>query len=330
MKRHLLFTLLAFLCFGSGLKAQTFQPDSLSGFNRFFIPSDTFSKPRAIGVGATIGGLYTGASLALYNIWYKDFPLTTFHGFNDNAEWLQMDKGGHVLNAYYETNWAFGLFRWSGMSKGKSIGYAALTSTAIQSTIEIFDGFSEEWGFSWGDLAANTIGTGLSAGQQAIWDEQRITIKFSFIPTDHPAELQYRADQLYGTSFSERLLKDYNGLTYWLSVNPHSFMKDESKFPKWLNIAAGYGAEGLYGGFENEWCADSDVKPEDCDPSYLITTDVPRQRQYFLSLDLDLTKIETNKPFLKTLFGVVNVIKIPAPALEYREGEGFKGHWIYF
>ena len=66
------------------------------------------------------------------------------------------------------------------------------------------------------------------------------------------------------------------------------------------------------------------------DPSSLITTNVPRQRQYFLSLDLDLTKIETNKSFLKTLFGVINVIKIPAPALEYREGEGLKGHWIYF
>jgi hypothetical protein len=93
----------------------------------------------------------------------------------------------------------------------------------------------------------------------------------------------------------------------------------------------GYGAEGLYGGFDNYWCADAGLKPEQCPEAQLITRyDVPRQRQYFLSLDVDLTRIETRKPFLRTLFGVISVIKVPSPALEYRSGQGIKGHWIYF
>jgi hypothetical protein len=45
----------------------------------------------------------------------------------------------------------------------------------------------------------------------------------------------------------EQMLKDYNGQTYWLSVNLHSFYKG-SKIPKWLNLAIGYGANGMLTG----------------------------------------------------------------------------------
>jgi hypothetical protein len=35
--------------------------------------------------------------------------------------------------------------------------------------------------------------------------------------------------------------------TYWLSVNLHSFSKAQ-KIPKWLNLAIGYGADGMITG----------------------------------------------------------------------------------
>lgn len=311
--------------------AQGQAGDSLSGFDRFFTPASEPDRARTIGVGATIGGLYGGASVALYNFWYRDFPLGRFHAFNDNAEWLQMDKVGHGLNAYFQTTWSYGLFHWAGQPEGKAVGYAALTSTTIQLTIEVFDGFSEQWGFSWGDLLANAAGTSLAVGQQVGWGEQRVSVKFGFHPVDYPADLEERALDLYGHSFSEKLLKDYNGLTYWLSVSPGTFIRGDSRFPEWLAVSVGYGAEGLYGGFANAWCSNGAFKPEDCPDGMLIDrSDVPRQRQLFLSVDVDFTKIETNKPWLRTLFGIVNVIKVPAPALEWREGDGFLGHWIYF
>jgi hypothetical protein len=243
-----------------------------------------------------------------------------------------MDKGGHVLNAYYESTWAYGLFNWAGLPENKAIWYSALTSTVIQSTIEIFDGFSEQWGFSWGDVLANSAGTALASSQQAFWGEQRIWVKFSFYPQDYPAgELSERADNLFGTAFTESLLKDYNGLTYWLSASPAQFIQGDSWWPAWLALSMGYGAKGLYGGFENTWCGDSEFKSEDCPDGLLIDRrDIPRVRQYYLSLDIDFTKIETQKPFLRTLFGVINVLKIPAPALEYNSDDGFRGHWIYF
>ena len=38
--------------------------------------------------------------------------------------------------------------------------------------------------------------------------------------------------------------------------------------------------------------------------------------QFYLSLDIDLVKIKTKSKFLKSVFSVINFIKIPAPTLE--------------
>ena len=151
--------------------------------------------------------------------------------------------------------------------------------------------------------------TGLLVGQELLWEEQRITLKYSFHQTRY-ADIR---PETLGSGFFEQALKDYNGQTYWLSANIWSFAKD-SNFPKWLNIAFGYGAEGmLYG--EN-----------------LPTNAIPQNpfRQFYLSFDIDLVKIPTKSKFLKSVFSVINFIKIPAPALEFRSKGGIKFHYLYF
>jgi hypothetical protein len=60
----------------------------------------------------------------------------------------------------------------------------------------------------------------------------------------------------------------------------YSFFTD-SKIPKWL-LALGYGAEGMLSGNEN---------------TTILTTKNAKKRQFYLSLDVDLTKIETNHIF---------------------------------
>jgi hypothetical protein len=76
-----------------------------------------------------------------------------------------------------------------------------------------------------GDIIANASGTALFVSQELLWKEQRITPKF------HTTQYaQYRPNVL-GSSLAEQMLKDYNGQTYWLSVNLHSFYKG-SKIPK--------------------------------------------------------------------------------------------------
>jgi hypothetical protein len=266
-------------------------------------------------VAGTEAALYGGSLIGLNALWYKDYPRSSFHSFNDNYEWLQMDKAGHMTTSYYIGRIGVGLNKWAGMERKKAIWFGGLLGSVYQSTIEILDGYSSEWGFSWGDFVANTAGSLLVVGQELAWNEQRVVLKYSFMQSEYSS---YRPE-LLGSNLQENLLKDYNGQTYWLSVNPSSFMRGESKFPKWLNIAFGYGADGMTGGDFNPPYIDgggNQVRFERC-------------RQYYLSLDVDLTRIKTKSRLLKAVFYSVGFIKFPAPSLEFSE-KGVKGHLLGF
>jgi len=261
-------------------------------------PDSVYNPKRVRVVAATTGALYLGAMAGLYQLWYKDYSLTAIHSFNDNNEWLKMDKVGHVGSAYYLGKMGIGLLKWAGVNNTKSAWYGGLMGAFFQTSVEVFDGVSPAWGFSWGDVTANFAGSALLIAQQLAWEEQRIQFKFSF----HQTRYSYiRPDQL-GNSFIENVFKDYNGQTYWLSANIYSFLPPSSRFPKWLNIAAGYGAEGMTGAVENE-------------PGYGYT----RYRQFYLAPDIDLSKIKTRSRLVNTLFYTFGFIKFPLPGLEIRQ-----------
>lgn len=188
-----------------------------------------------------------------------------------------------------------------------------LSGVAFQGVIETLDGFSSQWGWSLGDFSANVAGSGLFVGQELAWREQRISFKWGFYSkTPEDQLLRQRSVELYGHTLAERMLKDYNGQTYWLSVNIKSFMK-ESRIPSWLNFAVGYGAEGMWGARDNRWI--------DGNNSMVIDrTDIARVRQLYFSPDIDFTRIPTNKKWLKKVLFVLNAFKMPAPALEFSKG----------
>ena len=60
-----------------------------------------------------------------------------------------------------------------------------------------------------------------------------------------------------------------------------------------------------------------------------ISNDFDRYRQYYLSLDVDLSKIKTKRKWAKALFTTFGLLKIPFPTLEFSE-KGTKFHPIYF
>ena len=284
---------------------------SQTKLNSFLKPSDTLNTSRRNGViiaEASFGAL---TLVGLNQLWYKDYPQSNFHTLNDNNEWLQMDKMGHVFTSYQLGRLGANVLKWSGASKKHQLIYGATLGFGFLTTVEIFDGFSEEWGFSWGDMIANATGTGLYVGQELLWKEQRMILKYSFHQTQYASQ---RPDKL-GEGFLEEVLKDYNGQTYWLSANLYSFFKG-SKIPKWLNVAIGYGGDGMLSG-HNETVDN------------LFITQNPK-RQFYLSLDVDLTKIQTNSHVLRTLFDIFNRIKIPFPAVEFNEKNGIKLHPVYF
>ena len=281
-------------------------------FDSFFKPSDSLNKKRLNTVIISEAIIGTATLVGLNQLWYADYPKSDFHFINDNAEWLQMDKAGHVFSAYHLGSFGSNALKWSGCDNKRQLLYGATLGLAFLTTVEVFDGYSSQWGASLGDVAANVSGTALFVSQELLWKEQRIVPKFSFHTTPYASS----RPNVLGSSVSEQILKDYNGQTYWLSVNIHSFFK-QSKLPKWLNVAVGYGAEGMITG--NEGLVNTVFLPES-----------ERYRQIYLSFDVDLTKIKTKSNLIKTLFLVFNTIKIPAPAIEIKGSGGIKWHYLYF
>ena len=291
------------------------RPDSVYNKKRFLISA---------GTGAT---LYGAASVGLYYAWYADFNRTSLRSFDDWGEWNQMDKAGHAFTAYMFSRYAFAGLRWSGL-KRPAARYTALgVANLLQGTIEVMDGFSEGWGFSWTDLGANVSGSLLFTVQDAVWQEQRILMKVSndlrpipdvpvFNANGAESNLGNIVEERFGRNIFERYLKDYNAQTIWVSANPRAFLP-KSKIPVWLNVAVGYGAENVYGAYGNGWSVGRErfrYQPE-------------RYRQWFLSPDIYFSRIPTKKRWVRLTLGILDFIKFPSPALEFSQGK-LKGHWL--
>lgn len=232
-----------------------------------------------------------------------------------------MDKAGHLWTNYHITRLSSEMWKWTGLNYNKSVILGGISGVAYQSIIEIQDGFSREWGFSWGDIAANVAGAATFVGQELGWKEQRIQVKLSYQPYNYSGDLITRRNQLFGKSTNERILKDYNSQTYWASANIKSFFPG-SFVPKWLNISLGYGSDGMFGGTQNTWTDKWGI--------VFNRQDIRRVRRLYLSADADLTKIQTRSGLLKTVFYVLNMIKVPAPALEVNSTGEVRFHYLKF
>lgn len=288
---------------------------------QWLVPSQTLNRKRLAGVA--IGGIggYTAIMTGVGFVWYGKQPLGKFHWFNDAKEWNQIDKTGHFFAPYFVTCWSYNMLRWSGMKNTPAALAAGTFAFLSMSAVEIPDGLSNKYGASWSDIVFNFGGAALATSQYLLWQEQRITTKYSFHIVNYPkGELRDRADDLYGKGFGEKILKDYNGITMWLSFNLYSF--NHNIKPAWLNVAVGYASGNLYGGFENKWTDKNGV--------YHDRSDLKRYRRFFLSVDADLTKIKTKSRVGKAILGILNIVKVPMPALEFNTLGQIVLHPMYF
>jgi Predicted periplasmic lipoprotein (DUF2279) len=308
-----------------------------------FQSADSLDKRRVRSMTALGGGCYAGMFGLLSQSWYSKYERGRFHTFNDNKEWLQMDKVGHAFGGYFESRWFSQAYQWAGVKRRKSAYYGVAAGTIIQGTLEFADGFSEKWGFSMGDIAGNTAGSLIFIGQEWAWNEQRIVFKVSNTPKRYSQEIVYsqdgvhqttieaRAHDLLGDNYVVSFLKDYNAQTLWLSANIRSFLPN-SRVPRWLNVAVGYGAENLYAGDPQYWWK-TEKSANGIPAGTVFNIDplkYPRYRQCYLSLDIDLTKIKTKSHFWNTVLHGFNIIKIPSPTLAFHQGKGFQFYPIYF
>ncbi len=250
---------------------------------------------RLILAGTVLAVLNYGAYQNFKDIWWN-YPTTQFHlyrgwrqteGWYDmgphDSLWFHMDKLGH----YYATRGLSLLLSdlalWVGYTKEQSAWIGAVASWLFYLEIEMFDAQFEQWGFSLGDLAANSAGAFMPV----------LALKHEFV-NQFQLKLSYAPSEL---ELEHYMIEDYGGMTFWFTTNPRSLLPKEWMYwwPPFLNIALGYGVtQKVYGDIE-----------------------------MYVALDYDLTKIRTGSRFADRLLYYLNYIHFPAPTLKFQPATSF-------
>ena len=238
-------------------------------------------------------------------VWYTE-ETTVFHSLeflNDWNKYQQMDKFGHFTDAYFTSDLSAKVYRWSGLSGNSSVWYGVLTGWLWMLEIEVSDAFMAEWGFSWGDLAANTAGSAFFVLQQFNYDALGgIQPKVSWHKSEAWKEMRYHKDP-------QALIEDYEGMTFWLTVNPHHYFPESWKknYSEWLaplGLAIGVSAKDIgaypWGGY----------------------------KEYFVGLDVDLRKLPiwADSNIMKFIVSELNILRLPMPTIRFSS----QGTWFGF
>jgi uncharacterized protein YfiM (DUF2279 family) len=274
--------------------------------------SDTVVPAARKWVAAGGVALAFGGSLGLLMQSSNYVYQSRFHVNKTGIDYLGMDKVLHGQVAYTTARLLYGTLGWAGVADKNRTWMASGGALLFMTAKEWLDGHNPRWGWSWSDVGANIAGTAFFGVQQWGWGEQRLQLKFSGVPHRYsdPA-IEQQVSMLFGTGL-ERAVKDYNQQTYWMSANLHSL--GWSRLPPWINLAVGHGVENIFGQKENLQQGPGGIPTFD-------RRDLERRRQWYLSPDIDLTKIPTRSKFLRTAFYVLNTFKMPLPALQLTGGK---------
>ncbi len=258
---------------------------------------------RFLGVAGGLVAANVYAYQRFKDIWWQ-YPKTRLHlyrgwrqtqgwydfGFDDSP-WRHMDKFGHFYGSRFASLLLADAAQWVGFNHTQSRWIGALTSRLLYFQIEMFDGQFKQWGFSLGDLAANTAGAFMPVLSEHLPLMQKFKLKLSYHVSAEIEQEHY-------------LIEDYAGMTFWLTSNPGDFMPESFKriWPTFLNIAIGYGISKK---------AHGDV-------------------ELFLGLDYDLRACRTTSMTLDRILAYMDYFHLPAPAMQTtptREVHLF-GYWI--
>lgn len=251
------------------------------------LPPDRIVVPRF----AAVTGVLAAGSVSLHlwqkNAWWADDYRTSFHFHDDGGYALHLDKVGHFHATYLEAFVIGRSFRWSGLTDNQAALAGAVGALALQTHVEIEDGFNALWGFDVYDMAANVLGAGFFYARERIPALQPFVLKWSY----WPARVATGRD---GTVAEQpnSFIDDYAGQHMWVGVRVHDLLPDGAKpyWPAWLGLAGG--VSGRY-----------------------LQTDRAR-REYFVSLDVDLTRIFPQDTWIgQQLMEFGNALHLPAPAI---------------
>ncbi len=245
--------------------------------------------PVRLGIvtGGSVGAFVVGHVL-LTDLWWKG-ERSDFH-FNWRDDWrysLGADKLGHAIMPYIGTDLYRQGLEWSGLRRRPSLWIAATLNWSYMTYVEVRDGFSAAWGFSWGDMIANTLGIGWRVAEEYLPAMEKIRFKVSYWPS-----APFRAG-LYGS-----IVDDYESTYHWASFSPEIFLPErlDRLWPDWLNLAVGHTVEG--------------IAAYDGSGEHLIQ----------LSLDIDTERLPGEGSFWIWLKRVMNYYHLPMPGVRFGRG----------
>ena len=245
--------------------------------------------PLRLGIvtGLSAGGFVLG-HVVLTELWWNG-ERVPFH-FNWQDDWryaLGADKLGHAIMPYIGTDLYRQGLEWTGLDRTTSLWIAASLSWGYTTYVEVRDGFSQEWGFSWGDMIANSLGIGWRVAEGYLPAMERVRFKVSYWASD-----AYRAG-LYGS-----IIDDYESTYHWASFDPELFLPDAwgDAWPDWLNLSLGHTVEGV------------------------VDYDGSGQHLLHLSLDLDTEGLPGEGAFWGWLKRTLNYYHFPTPGLRFGRG----------
>lgn len=181
------------------------------------------------------GGLFAGATLLGLNSWNwgssNHFKVNDEGWFGDDTGSGGSDKLGHAFISYAITNVLSDRLVRQNVAPERAALSAFLTTQALMTYVEVFDGYSDDHGFSKEDMAMNVLGSGL-AYARALRPGLRDTLDF---------RLEYERSK----NKDFRPISDYEGQTYLVALKLGGFDALRSTPLRFFELHTGYYSRGF-------------------------------------------------------------------------------------
>lgn len=241
---------------------------------------------------AAIAGTYVAGEAAVAALHPSDWWLGPAGSFR--LSWVNaggspsadQDYLEHIAVSYELSQVAALAWEWACAPPVTAAWLGAATAFAVMLPKKIVDGFHAT-GFETSKNLANAVGSLLPVAR-SLWPAARtVSLKAWYWPS---AEFRHR------TPGSEpRLLSDYAGQRYYLSLNPRRAGFGPAWWPRWLGVAVGHST-----------------------PAWV--TEVPARHEYYAALDLELRGLPVTARWWPPLAAVLDQIHFPAPGVRLVNG----------
>ena len=251
---------------------------------------------KTVGFCTVFGGGLLYSQIKQASMYWSDPAPTFYTNFHDDWQYAHgADKFGHAMAAHVLNCTVREGLLWGGVDSATAVWSGAAFALLHQTVIEVRDGYSigkygvfaPYLGFSWGDMAANTVGACVPVLQYYIPQLRVIQPKYS---VNSSAKMKQGG-------YYESVLNDYESQYHWMSINVYALLGDEWKkyWTPYLNVAVGHSVKDIvdrpshytYEGFHEVW----------------------------LSLDYNIEALPGDAEWLRYAKKVLNLIKLPAPCV---------------